>query len=65
MADDELDFSAEEWRDMSPAQRVGLCMRLATRMREIAKEASPAQRAAYLRIADEWDTLRREIEKLS
>ena len=59
---DELDFNAEEFSSMPVSERVKLCRLLAVRARQLA-ELGPRYRDAYLRIANEWDTLGYEIEQ--
>ena len=60
---EELDFSAEEFTNMSTSQRVRLCRLLAVRARKLAELSGGDYAANYRRIADEWDQLAVEIEK--
>ena len=39
--DDDLDFTAAEFHEMSNAQRIGLCRRLAERARKLAELSAP------------------------
>jgi hypothetical protein len=66
MAEDlELDFSAEEFTNMSTSQRVRLCRLLAVRARKLAELSDAGYAAYYRRIANEWDQLGSEIENQS
>jgi hypothetical protein len=60
---DDLDFTADEYRSMSYPQQIRLCRRLADRARGLAEAAAPNHRAAYLRIANEWDQLAELMER--
>jgi hypothetical protein len=56
-------FKADEWQDLTPAQRVRRCRLMAEEAQELAKNAPTNVAEAYLRIADEWLTLAVEIEQ--
>jgi hypothetical protein len=60
---DDLAFNAEEFSSMPVSERVKLCRLLAVRARQLAELGGPRYRDAYLRIANEWDTLGYEIEQ--
>ena len=62
--DDELDFSAEEFQKMSRRQRIRFCRLLSERARKLGALSSTRERGSYLRIAEEWDNLATELERL-
>ena len=55
-------FKADEWRDLTPAQRARRCRLMAEEAQELAKGAPTSIAESYLRIAGEWLTLAVEIE---
>jgi hypothetical protein len=58
-------FKADEWRDLTPAQRARRCRLMAEEAQDLAKGAPPTVAEAYLRIAGEWLALAMEIEQAS
>ena len=56
-------FKADEWRDLTPAQRARRCRLMAEEAQDLAKGAPPTVAEAYLRIAGEWLALAMEIEQ--
>ena len=49
-------FNADEWNALTPAERVRRCRLWAADAQEMAKKA-------YQKIADQWATVAREIER--
>ncbi len=58
-----LEFNAEAWTDMPPAERVRRCMLFAHEANQHALNAAPDVREAYAELARQWLTLAAEIEK--
>ena len=56
-------FKADEWKNLTPAQRARRCRLMAEEAQALAKGAPPTVAEAYLRIAGEWLTLATEIEQ--
>jgi hypothetical protein len=56
-------FKADEWKELTPAQRARRCRLMAEEAQELAKGAPPNIAESYLRIAGEWLTLAMEIEQ--
>ena len=52
----------EEHAGLSVSERIRLCRRQAHEARKLAGVNNPTQRA-YLKIAQEWDTLAAELEQ--
>ena len=59
----EYRFNAEEWDRLTTEQQIKRCDLLTEEARKLAKSATPALAAVYLRIADDWFTLAAEIER--
>ena len=55
-------FSAEEWRRITPSERVSRCRLFAHEASELALSADPSMKRAYLDIAAHWEKLATEIE---
>ena len=60
----EYRFKADEWRNLTAAQRAKRCRLMAEEAMDLAKNADPQMREAYLRIAQDWLGLAKEIEAL-
>jgi len=58
----EYRFSAEEWKRLTRAERIGRCRLWAHEASELAMVASPIMKGAYLDIARHWEQLAKEIE---
>jgi len=56
-------FNSEDFRRLTPTERVVLCRRLAQQSRGLARAALPGHRAGYLKVAREWLKLADEIER--
>ena len=57
-------FTAEEWKRLTPARRVKQCRRMAEEARALAAGGKDEIRRAYLELAENWDKLADEIEKV-
>jgi hypothetical protein len=57
-----LDFSAEEYVQMTQRQKIRTCHLLARRAEELAQMAVDPQRGMYLQIAKGWIALAEELE---
>jgi hypothetical protein len=58
----EYRFTAEEWKKLTRAERIGRCRLWAHEASELAMVASPVMKRAYLDIAHHWEQLAKEIE---
>jgi hypothetical protein len=59
----DLEFDAESWNDMPPAERVRRCMMFAHEARQLATNAPADVRDAYADLSKQWLALAAEIEK--
>ena len=59
----EYRFKADEWKDLTPEQRVRRCRFMAREALLLASGASPDLALAYKKIAEDWDGLADEIER--
>lgn len=59
----DLEFDAEAWNDMPPAERVRRCLLFAHEANEHAQNAAPDVRESYLELSRQWLALAAEIEK--
>jgi hypothetical protein len=59
----ELEFNAESWNDMPPAERVRRCMLFAHEAHQRALSVEPDVKAAYVELSQQWLALAAEIEK--
>jgi hypothetical protein len=59
---EELDFTSEEFSQMSAAERIRLCRLRAERAWQMAALHGHGLREKYLALAEEWDTRADEIE---
>ena len=59
----EYRFKAEEWKDLTPAQRAHRCRLMAEEAQAMAKGAHSEVAASYLRIANDWLKLADDIER--
>jgi hypothetical protein len=57
------DFSADDFENLSPAERVRHCREMAKRALAHAQSAPPTHRDAYSEIARQWDELADDIER--
>lgn len=56
-------FNAEEWRKLTPAQRVRKCRLLADEAKALGNASSDILKKHYLSIAKDWLELAAEIEQ--
>ena len=62
----ELPLDADEWAALNPEERIRYCRLMAKRARATAPTAaSPELKAAYFKIAQNWEELADEIERHS
>ncbi len=54
MTMDDLDFEAESFRMMSPAEQAELCLKLATKAQRQADSVPDARKREFLDIAKQW-----------
>ena len=59
----EYRFKAEEWKTLTPEQRVKRCRLLAEEARSLAEGAPPDVKQSYLKIADDWMQLADDIQR--
>jgi hypothetical protein len=59
----ELEFDAESWNDMPPAERVRRCMLFAHEARQLGSKVPADVREAYADLSRQWLKLAAEIEK--
>jgi hypothetical protein len=59
----EYRFNAEEWKSLTPQQRVTRCRLMAGEARALADTTAPDTNLHYLKIADDWMRLAEEIER--
>jgi len=59
----EFRFKAEEWKDLTPEQRVRRCRFMAKEALALANGAKPDLALAYKKIAEDWMALSNEIER--
>jgi len=57
-----MEFNAEEWARLTPAERVYRCRSWAAEATARADKAPPDLKRIYRSMADQWTTLAREIE---
>ena len=58
------EFTANEWKHLTPARRVVQCRRMAEEARELALAGPEEMRRAYEQLAQTWDQLADQIEKI-
>ena len=56
-------FKADEWDRLTPEECAKRCRLLASEAEALAKNALPDMKAEYLRLADNWLRLAKEIER--
>ena len=59
----EQDLSGQDFKALTPSQRVSLCRKMADEASELAKRASPNFRLAYTILALQWMILADEIAR--
>jgi hypothetical protein len=59
----EYRFKSDEWRDLTPAQKVQRCRTMAKEARALADAAPPDLAPSYLRLAEDWQMLALDIER--
>jgi hypothetical protein len=59
----EYRFNAEEWKGLTPAERVQRCRLWAHEASDLAVSADRTLKRHYLDIAHQWENLAREIER--
>jgi hypothetical protein len=55
-------FDADEWKALTPSERVHRCRSWAAEAHARAEKAPPELKQTYQCMADQWATLAREIE---
>ena len=55
-------FKADEWRNLTSAERARRCRLMAQEAQDLAKSAPAPMAETYLRIAGDWLALAAEIE---
>ena len=59
----QLEFNAEEWKRMTPSDRVRRCRSLADEARLLSADAAlNAKQVVYLELSQQWSALADEIE---
>ena len=58
-------FDAEEWRELTLAQKARRCRLMSEEAQKIAKGERAEIAASYLRMAEDWLDLAKEIERLN
>jgi hypothetical protein len=62
----EYRFNAEEWKTLTTRERVRRCRLMAAQARALAVNGgAPELIRSYLRIADDWERLADDVERLS
>ena len=56
-----MEFNAEQWDRMVPAERVKCCLALAQEAQKLANQANEKFKPIYLDMRDQWLTLAQEI----
>jgi hypothetical protein len=59
----EPNFKADEFSQLTPAERVKWCRKMASEAERLAEAASPRMRSAYVDLARQWTALAEEIER--
>ena len=57
-----MKFDANEWKALTPSERVHRCRSWAAEAQARAEKAQPELKQIYQGMADQWATLAREIE---
>ena len=57
------DFSAKDFENLSPVERVRHCREMAKRAFALSQTAPPSHRKAYSEIARQWGELADDIER--
>jgi len=57
------DFSADDFENLSPSERVRHCREMAKRALALSQTAPPSHRKAYSEIARQWGELADDIER--
>jgi hypothetical protein len=58
----QLEFNAEEWKRMTPSDRVRRCRSLADEARLLSADAALNAKQVYLELSQQWSALADEIE---
>ena len=56
-----MEFNAQQWDRMVPAERVNCCLALAQEAQKLADQANEKFKPLYLDMRDQWLTLASEI----
>jgi hypothetical protein len=59
----DIQFSAEEWRGLSQAQRVARCQALAAESQRLGQGATDDLKAMYLDLTIQWLKLAKALEE--
>ena len=63
MTPQELEFDAEEWQSLEPAERVRRCRLLAARHKQLSTDAAPDLKIIHLELSQCWLEIAREIDR--
>ena len=61
--DDDLNFDAASFMEMSPEERVRTCLKLASSAQALAATAPESHKSCYLLIAQNWLILAEEMRR--